>query len=362
MASVAPAARAAGAPLVAQLRGGRSAGRLLAQPLATWTAPRQRRPRKPTSLAGAAATIAAAAGASATGVMGARRGGGVRATACAPGASTVEALDFRQGMGAAAAAQIGSGVEVVMVPCLSDNYAPILHDPATGATAVVDTPEVGPILEAIEKRGWRLTHILNTHHHYDHAGGNAELKKKTGCKIIGPAGEAHKIPGIDVPAGQGDKVQVGSLEAEVLEVGGHTLGHVAYHFPQQKLAFVGDALFVLGCGRMFEGTPAQFWESLSKLRALPDDTVVYCAHEYTQTNARFAVHFGGVPRLTERAEVISEMRAAGQATVPTLLGHEKATNPFLLADSDGVRDAAGLPEGAAPVEVWAAVRRAKDDF
>ncbi|CAK0798587.1 unnamed protein product, partial [Prorocentrum cordatum] len=275
-----------------------------------------------------------------------------RAAATARGAAAAaEAVDFRQGVGAAAAARVGGGVEILLVPCLSDNYAPVLHDPATGATAVVDTPEVGPILAAIEERGWKLTHILNTHHHHDHAGGNEELKRRTGCVVIGPAGEAERIPAIDTPVGQGDTVKVGSLEAEVLEVGGHTAGHIAYHFPRQRAAFVGDALFVLGCGRMFEGTPAQFWESLLKLRALPDDTVVYCAHEYTEANARFATHLGGIPRLPERVSAISELRAAGQATVPTLLGHEKETNPFLMADSDAVRAAAGVPAGATPVEV-----------
>jgi len=265
-------------------------------------------------------------------------------------------------MGEAAAKRVGPDMEVMMVPCLSDNYAPVFHDKTTGATAVVDTPEVGPILAAIEQRGWKLTHILNTHHHNDHTGGNEELVQRTGCKVIGPAGESSKIPGIQVAVGEGDKVSVGSLEANVLEVGGHTLGHIAYHFPGQNVAFVGDTLFVLGCGRIFEGTPSQMLASLEKLRALPDDTVVYCAHEYTESNARFAEHVGGIPGLSERVAAIRELRSAGHPTVPTILGHEKATNPFLRADSDDLRAAAGLPKGAVPVQVFAEVRKQKDRF
>lgn len=277
-------------------------------------------------------------------------------------AATKAALDFRLGMGAAAATGVTGGMEVILVPCLSDNYAPIFHDKATGATAVVDTPEVAPILRALEDRGWILTHILNTHHHADHTGGNLELKRRTGCTIIGPKGEASRIPGIDVAVGQGDLIDVGGFQAEVLEVGGHTAGHVAYHFPTQRAAFVGDTLFVLGCGRLFEGTPAQMWSSLLKIRELPDETVCFCAHEYTASNARFATSLGGVPMLGDRVVTIHEMRSEGTATVPTLLGHEKETNPFLRADSDELREAVGLPVGASPVDVFAEVRRQKDCF
>eukprot|EP00747_Dinoflagellata_sp_TGD_P180150 gnl/TRDRNA2_/TRDRNA2_32126_c0_seq1.p1 gnl/TRDRNA2_/TRDRNA2_32126_c0~~gnl/TRDRNA2_/TRDRNA2_32126_c0_seq1.p1 ORF type:complete len:346 (+),score=47.61 gnl/TRDRNA2_/TRDRNA2_32126_c0_seq1:41-1078(+) len=275
-------------------------------------------------------------------------------------ASTATTCDFQQGMGEAAAGHVSGGMNVILVPCLSDNYAPIFHDAATGATAVVDTPEVEPILQAIESRGWHLTHILNTHHHNDHTGGNLELKQRTGCKIVGPAGE--HIPGIDIAVNEGDSVQVGSFGGSVLEVGGHTAGHIAYHFPDQKAAFVGDTLFNLGCGRLFEGSPAQMWTSLLKIRALPDQTVTYCAHEYTASNARFATHLGGIPQLPERVDAINGLRAEGLPTVPMILGHEKLTNPFLRADDDLVRKAAGLPNGATPVEVFAEVRRQKDNF
>jgi len=277
-------------------------------------------------------------------------------------AATTEIFDFRSGMGEAAAARIGPGVEMLLVPCLSDNYAPIIHDPSTGATAVVDTPEVAPIMAALESRGWKLTHILNTHHHMDHTGGNQELVDRTGCQVIGPAGEADRIPALGRPVAQDDVVEVGALRARVLDVGGHTKGHVAYFFPEQKAAFVGDTLFTLGCGRIIEGSALQMWGSLNKLRELPDDTVFYCAHEYTESNARFAEHLGGVPLLPERVAAVRELRKEGRATVPSLLGHEKATNPFLRADSDELRVAAGLPKGAVPVQVFAEVRKRKDKF
>lgn len=272
------------------------------------------------------------------------------------------AVEFRHGMGEAAAALITGGMQVALVPCLGDNYAPLLHDKSTGATATVDTPDAGPILAALEARGWSLTHVLNTHHHYDHTGGNEELKRRTGCQIIGPANEADRIPGLDVAVADGDRISVGSFEAKVLDVGGHTAGHIAYHFPGQSAAFVGDALFVLGCGRIFEGTPAQMWGSLQKIRDLPDDTVVYCAHEYTESNARFAKHLGGVPGLADRLAAIADLRSSGKATVPTLLGHEKATNPFLRADTDAIREAVGLAAGTPAVQVFAEVRGMKDRF
>lgn len=275
---------------------------------------------------------------------------------------SISSTDYSQGMGEAAAAHVGSGMEVVLVPCLSDNYAPVLHDPSTGATAVVDTPEVGPIFTALEARGWTLTHILNTHHHADHTGGNMELKNRTNCQIVGPAGEASRIPGLDVAVGDGDCIKVGCLEAAVLEVGGHTAGHIAYHFADQNVAFVGDTLFNLGCGRLFEGTPAQMWKSMSKIRALPDDTVTYCGHEYTEANARFAIHVGGVPGLEDRVAVIKELRQQGKATVPMLLGHEKETNAFLRGDSPQLCEAVGLPIGTPSVEVFTKVRKLKDNF
>ena len=183
-------------------------------------------------------------------------------------------------------------MQVHQFPCLSDNYAFLLHDPATGATAVVDTPEVAPIEAALRETGWKLTHILNTHWHADHTGGNAELKVRHGCVVVGPRGErkgADAIPGVDVSVGQDDVVKLGSIEAKVLDVPGHTAGHVAYYFAGDAKAFVGDTLFAMGCGRLFEGDAATMWRSIQKIIALPETTAVYCAHEYTLANARFAV-------------------------------------------------------------------------
>ena len=183
-------------------------------------------------------------------------------------------------------------MQVHQFPCLSDNYAFLLHDPATGATAVVDTPEVAPIEAALRETGWKLTHILNTHWHADHTGGNTELKARHGCVVVGPRGErkgADAIPGMDVSVGQDDIVNIGSIEAKVLDVPGHTAGHVAYHFADNSVVFVGDTLFAMGCGRLFEGDAATMWRSIQKIMALPRDTAVYCAHEYTLANARFAV-------------------------------------------------------------------------
>lgn len=272
-------------------------------------------------------------------------------------------LDFHTGLGEAAAQHVTGGMQIVLVPCLSDNYAPLLHDPTTGATAVVDTPEAGPIARALKDRGWRLTHILNTHHHWDHTGANLELKKQFGCEIVGPAAEAKAIPGIDQQVAEGDEVRIGSFTGRVLDVGGHTLGHIAYHFPNEKALFAGDALFTLGCGRMFEGTFPQFWTSLSKLRDLPDDTVFYCAHEYTASNARFAtsVDPNGAD-LQRRVEVITKLRDKNMPTVPSLLGHEKLTNPFLRAGTEEMRESMDLPLETQDVQVFAALRRAKDNF
>lgn len=253
-------------------------------------------------------------------------------------------------------------LQIYQFPALKDNYGYLVHDSATGATAAIDTPEVAAILNALDTTGWRLTHILNTHHHFDHAGGNAELKAKTGCTIIGPKGEKDLIPGIDRAVGEGDIVEVGSARARVIEVPGHTRGHVAYHFADDHVVFVGDTLFALGCGRLFEGTAAQMWTSLGKLMALPDDTTVYCAHEYTQSNARFALtvepHNAA---LVARAREIDEKRARGEWTVPTTIALEKATNPFLRAASADLRATIGLTN-AADVDVFAETRARKDKF
>ena len=253
-------------------------------------------------------------------------------------------------------------LEVVQIPCLSDNYGYLLHDKTSGLTACIDTPEPGPILAALETRGWALSHIWNTHHHWDHAGNNLEIKEKTDCRVIGPAGEADKIPGLDEPMDDGDHFQMGEHKVEVLNVGGHTLGHIAYYLPDDALAFVGDSLFALGCGRVFEGTMPQMWASLQKLAALPPETQVFCAHEYTAANAAFAATIDPTNAgLQSRIEDITRLRAEGKPTVPTNIGLELATNPFLRADDKAIRDGLDMRD-AADVEVFAAIRTRKDNF
>lgn len=251
---------------------------------------------------------------------------------------------------------------VHMFPCLQDNYGYLVHDPETGATASIDTPDAAAIDAALAERGWRLTHILNTHHHFDHAGGNEALKARWGCTIVGAANDAARIPGIDSGVAEGDTVTLGHARARVLEVPGHTTGHIAYHFADDGMVFVGDTLFALGCGRLFEGTPAQMWQSLGKLMALPDTTTVYCAHEYTQSNARFALSVEpDNAALVARAAAIDTLRAAGKPTVPSTIGLEKATNPFLRAASPELQ-ATVERVGATLVDVFAETRRRKDHF
>ncbi|MFM7119273.1 MAG: hydroxyacylglutathione hydrolase [Gammaproteobacteria bacterium] len=251
---------------------------------------------------------------------------------------------------------------VHMFPCLQDNYGYLVHDPETGATASIDTPDAAAIDAALAERGWRLTHILNTHHHFDHAGGNEALKARWDCTIVGAANDAARIPGIDSGVAEGDTVTLGHARARVLEVPGHTTGHIAYHFADDGIVFVGDTLFALGCGRLFEGTPAQMWQSLGKLMALPDTTTVYCAHEYTQSNARFALSVEpDNAALVARAAAIDTLRAAGKPTVPSTIGIEKATNPFLRAASPELQ-ATVERVGAPLVDVFAETRRRKDHF
>jgi len=253
-------------------------------------------------------------------------------------------------------------LQVHMFPCLNDNYGFLAHDPVSGATASIDTPEAAAIDAALETKGWRLSHILNTHHHFDHAGGNEALKSRWGCTIVGAANDASRIPGIDVRVREGEEFEFGSTRARVIEVPGHTTGHIAYYFAQDGVVFVGDTLFALGCGRLFEGSPKQMWTSLSKLMALPDDTIVYCAHEYTKANAAFALTVEpDNPALTERAREIDRLRASGTPTVPTTIGLEKATNPFLRPMSIDLQRTLGM-EGADEVEVFAETRRRKDHF
>jgi hydroxyacylglutathione hydrolase len=243
-------------------------------------------------------------------------------------------------------------------PCLSDNYGFLIRDEASGQTATIDTPDAGAILAELKKLGWGLTLILNTHWHPDHAGGNAEIQAATGCTIVGPK-EVTRIAPLDREVGDGDQVSLGETNFRVIDTGGHTLGHITYFDEADRIAFVGDTLFTLGCGRMFEGTAPQFWASLQRIAALPDETRVYCAHEYTASNARFALSVDDSPALKARAADIFAARERGEWTVPTTIGEEKATNPFLRAPQLAARvGRAGAPDS----DAFAAVRAAKDTF
>jgi hydroxyacylglutathione hydrolase len=240
-------------------------------------------------------------------------------------------------------------------PCLSDNYGFVIRDEASGKTACIDTPDADAVLAALKEAGWGLDFIFNTHWHPDHAGGNAAIKAATGATIVGPA-EVTRIAPLDRTVGDGDIVDLGETRFEVIGCGGHTLGHITYHDAADHIAFVGDTLFALGCGRLFEGTAEQMWTSLQRLAALPDETTVYCAHEYTASNARFALTVDAGQALRARSEAVFDARKRGEATVPTSIGLEKATNPFLRAPSLVAR--AGRPD----YEAFAEIRAAKDSF
>ena len=256
-------------------------------------------------------------------------------------------------------------LEVHQFPCLSDNYGFLIHDPASGETACIDTPDAAAYLREAAHRGWQITQIWNTHWHPDHAGGNEAIKAATGCTVIAPAVDAPRIAAVDRTVGHGDVVWLGEWDAAVIDVGGHTAGHIAYHLPDAEKAFVGDALFALGCGRMFEGTPEQFWTSLCRLKALPPATTLYCAHEYTQSNARFALHADpGNAALAAYCEAIAKARSQGKPTVPFALARELATNPFLRADDPALQERWAAHGGAVgdAVRTFAALRSAKDSF
>lgn len=223
---------------------------------------------------------------------------------------------------------------IKMFPCLSDNYGFLVHDSESGQTATIDTPDAGEIMRQAQMAGWTLTHIWNTHHHWDHTGGNAAIKDALGVSIIGPKAEAAKIPGIDMSVGEGDAVRLGKYEAKVFDTPAHTLGHIAYHFAGERVIFVGDTLFALGCGRLFEGSPAQMWAAMQRFAALPADTKVYCAHEYTLSNAAFAVTVEpDNPDLLDYIKTAKAKRDKNEPTVPTTIGAEIAANPFMRAGS-----------------------------
>jgi hydroxyacylglutathione hydrolase len=244
--------------------------------------------------------------------------------------------------------------------CLKDNYGVLLHDAETGATAAIDAPEAAPIEAALKATGWRLSDILVTHHHADHTQGIAALKERHHCRVVAPHGEAARIPLVDETVRENDEVRVGSLTARVLETPGHTAGHISYVFGADKLAFVGDTLFSIGCGRVIEGTPEMMWQSLLKLRALPDDMHVFCGHEYTKANIRFAKTVEPAnAALKSREQQVERLLAAHEPTVPSMLGEEKVANPFLRADVPEVAKSVGLA-GQPAWKVFAEIRERKN--
>ncbi|MBB4264849.1 hydroxyacylglutathione hydrolase [Roseospira visakhapatnamensis] len=255
---------------------------------------------------------------------------------------------------------------IVSVPVLGDNYVHVAHEPDSGETAVIDPAVAEPVLAVLEDRGWRLTAILNTHHHHDHTGGNQTIKDRTGAQVVGNRKDARRIPGLDHGVVEGDTIRLGEQAARVIEVPGHTSGHIAFWFadatPDSGALFCGDTLFSIGCGRLFEGSPAQMWASLGKLRALPPTTRVYCAHEYTEANIRFALTVDpDNPSLRGRAEEVARLRARNTPTVPSILGDEMAANPFLRADDPALAARLGL-SASDPVAVFTEVRERKDRF
>ncbi|MBI1219100.1 MAG: hydroxyacylglutathione hydrolase [Rhodobacteraceae bacterium] len=251
-------------------------------------------------------------------------------------------------------------LEIVTVPCLKDNYAYLVRGP--DGICLIDAPEAGPIIAALESRGWHLDTILITHHHHDHVGGVEELRAKYGCEVMGPKAEEARLPRLDLALVDGDAGGEGAAYTVALAVPGHTLGHLAYHFPNAGAVFTADSLMALGCGRIFEGTAPMMWHSLQRLAALPPETLVYSGHEYTAGNAKFALTIEpGNPALISRAERVAASRARGEPTVPSLLSEELATNPFLRAGRAEVKAAIGMA-GATDAESFAEIRRRKDAF
>ena len=253
-------------------------------------------------------------------------------------------------------------LDIHLVPCLNDNYAYLVHDRSSGAVAAVDPSEAAPVLAALNRHALTLTHVLNTHHHLDHTGGNLDLKERTGAKIVGPRSDADRIPGIDIGVAEGDTFSLGTASARIFDIPAHTRGHIAFWFEADRAVFTGDTMFAMGCGRLFEGTPAQMWSSLSKLAALPPDTRVYCGHEYTLSNGRFALTLEpGNEALKTRMKEVERLREQGLPTIPSTIGLERQTNPFLRPASPELRRTLGL-EQADDVAVFAETRRRKDVF
>lgn len=251
-------------------------------------------------------------------------------------------------------------LEIHQFPCLESNYGVLVRDPTTNQVASIDAPVAAQVRDALKDKGWTLTHILTTHYHWDHTDGNLELKSETGCTIVGPRGEADKVPGIDEQVGEGDTFKFGTFEVKVLETPGHTAGHVVYWIPKAEVAFVGDTLFAMGCGRVNEGTMAEMWGGIEKLTRLPAQTILYCGHEYTLDNAKFALTIEpGNAMLQARMKQVEALRADGKPTLPTKLSDELATNPFIRVNSPEIRRTLGM-ENAGDAEVFGEIRERKN--
>ncbi|MEE9387628.1 MAG: hydroxyacylglutathione hydrolase [Paracoccaceae bacterium] len=253
-------------------------------------------------------------------------------------------------------------LEIVTIPCLRDNYAYLVHSAETGETALIDAPEAAPVLAVLQAKGWKLTEIWLTHHHWDHVDGAAELKESTGAKLVGAAADAHRLPALNQTVAEGVEYNFAGHGVKIFDVSGHTVGHIAFYLADANAVFTADSLMALGCGRLFEGTPEQMWHSLSKLAALPAATMVYSGHEYTASNAKFAISQEPDNKsLQARCEYIEKTRAAGKATVPSSLGEELATNPFLRAGLAEFKTAVGMGN-ASDVAVFTEIRSRKDNF
>ena len=253
-------------------------------------------------------------------------------------------------------------LDIIQIPVLTDNYIYLLHDPESGDTAVVDPALAQPVLDLLEAKGWPLIYILNTHHHWDHVGGNLELKQKTGCQIIAAHLDSGRIPGIDSGVFEGDIISLGQHQARVIATPGHTSGHIVYYFAKDEALFCGDTLFAMGCGRLFEGSAEQMWTSLQKLKVLPSSTRVYCTHEYTQANGKFALSVEPDNfQLQHRMMEVAELRFANKPTVPSTIGQEMATNPFFRDNSISIQKNLGL-ESQSSVLVFTELRKRKDFF
>ncbi|QHN94882.1 putative hydroxyacylglutathione hydrolase 2 [Arachis hypogaea] len=260
-------------------------------------------------------------------------------------------------------ASMSSSLQIELVPCLRDNYAYLLHDVNTGTVGVVDPSEAVPIIDALSRKNINLTYILNTHHHYDHTGGNEELKARYGAKVIGSGIDKERIPGIDIYLNDGDKWMFAGHEVHVMDTPGHTRGHISFYFPGSKAIFTGDTLFSLSCGKLFEGTPEQMQSSLTKIMSLPDETSIYCGHEYTLSNSKFALSIEpGNKELQSYAAHVASLRSKGMPTIPTTLKTEKATNPFLRTSSAEIRRVLKIADTADDAETLGVIRQAKDNF